>query len=311
MPIASGLTYIPVHTQTPVHYTVALPEAVPAARHRFNTPSGVKLSYYADDQTPGQPLVLIHSINAAASVFEMKPLFEHYQSQRPVYAPDLPGFGFSERSPRPYSPKLYANTINTFLEEIVGEAADVVALSLSSEFAARAAVERPELFRSLTVISPTGMRANTPTVPSEALYNFFTFPLWSKSLFDLLTIRASIRYFLNKNFATEAPDEMIEYAYAAAQQKGARHAPYYFVFGQLFTDDATEAFYKNLTIPGLVLYDRDPNTSFDKLPELLKENAHWQAQRISPTCGLPHWEKPDETFAALDAFWAGINTANA
>ncbi len=286
--------------------SIALPEAVAAPRHLFNTPSNVKLSYYADDQTPGHPLVLIHSINAAPSVFEVKPLFDHYQSRRPVYAPDLPGFGFSERNPRPYSPKLYANTIAAFLEGIVGEAADIIALSLSSEFAVQAALDRPDLVRSVTIISPTGMNATSPDIPSETLYKLFTFPLWSKSLYNLLVKRSTIRYYFNKNFEGEVPDEMIEYAYMTGKQKGARHAPYYFVSGQLFTRNATEVIYKKLALPGLVLYDQDPNVSFDKLPELLETNHHWQAVRIAPTKGLPHWDKPEETIAAIEAFWAEI-----
>ena len=43
-------------------------------------------------RTDTRPLLLLHSINASASAYEVKPLFEHYRQQRPVYAPDLPGF---------------------------------------------------------------------------------------------------------------------------------------------------------------------------------------------------------------------------
>src|SRR5512132_2211731 len=50
--------------------------------------SGV-LTYYVDRHATGRPLVLLHSINAAGSSYEMRPLFEHYMHQRPVYALDL------------------------------------------------------------------------------------------------------------------------------------------------------------------------------------------------------------------------------
>jgi len=35
----------------------------------------------------------------------------------------------------------------------------------------------------------------------------------------------------------------------------------------------------------------------------LKEQDNWQAVRISPTKGLPHWEQPEKTFNAMDAFF--------
>ena len=65
------------------------------------------MRYYADTRVSGKPLLLLHSMNAAPSSMEMKPLFEHYRQQRPVYAPDLPGFGQSERADRSYSPEFY------------------------------------------------------------------------------------------------------------------------------------------------------------------------------------------------------------
>ena len=39
----------------------------------------------------------------------------------------------------------------------LGRAADVMAVSLSCEFVARAAIETPERFRSVALISPTGL----------------------------------------------------------------------------------------------------------------------------------------------------------
>jgi pimeloyl-ACP methyl ester carboxylesterase len=106
------------------------------------------VAWYEDVRGEGVPLVLIHSVNAAASSYEMRPLFEHYRGRRPVYALDLPGFGKSERGRREYTPEVYGRALIDFVEtKTASRPADVVALSLSCEFAARAAVARPELFR--------------------------------------------------------------------------------------------------------------------------------------------------------------------
>ncbi|MEZ4717272.1 MAG: hypothetical protein R2851_14485 [Caldilineaceae bacterium] len=57
-----------------------------------------------------------------------------------------------------------------------------------------------------------------------------------------------------------------DYAYATSHQPGARHAPLYFLSGQLFTPDALNKLYAPLTVPTLILYDQDPNISFERLP---------------------------------------------
>src|SRR5947207_8832310 len=67
-----------------------MPPAIDAERRTFISPQAGMLSYYVDRKAVGRPLVLIHSINAAASAYEMKPIFDHYRGQRPVYALDLP-----------------------------------------------------------------------------------------------------------------------------------------------------------------------------------------------------------------------------
>lgn len=286
--------------------TAPLPKAIAAEQKSYISAQGGRVSYYVDQQPTGQPLLLIHSINAAPSAFEMKPLFNHYRTTRPVYAIDLPGFGFSERSQRVYSPALYINTMIEFLDRVVGQAADVIALSLGCEFAAMAAQARPDRFRSLTLITPTGLgqpRSISPST-SERIYKTVNFPLWNQALFDLLAVRPSISYFSGKSFAGPAPAEFIDYAYQTSHQPGARIAPYYFLSGQLFTWDVREKTYEKLTTPTLVLYDRDPNVQFDLLPQVLARNPNWRAERIIDTMGLPHWEKLPETTAALNAFWA-------
>ena len=289
-------------------YWAALPDAVSAPRRVLESRRAGRVSYYADTQAQGRPLVLVHSINAAPSAFEMRPLFEHFRSHRPVFAPDLPGFGFSDRSARRYSPELYADALTDFLAEVVREPADVVAFSLGSEFAARAALALPAAVTSLVVLSPTGFSKRS--LPSGDLsvrvHKALSLPYLSQGLFSLLTSRPSIRYFLGQAFVGQTPPEMVDYAYATAHQPGARYAPLYFLSGQLFTPNVAETLYAQLKLPALTLYDRDPNITFDLLPDLIAHHANWRAERITPTSGIPHWEKTAETVAAMERFWADL-----
>jgi len=301
------------YSRTQIDHKMSLPKAVDAEQRTYTGRlTARRISYYADTEGDGTPLVLVHSINAAGSAYEMKPIFEHYQGQRPVYVLELPGFGFSERSDTVYSWRLYTDSIIEFLTDVVGESADVIALSLGNEFAARAAHEHADLFRSLTMISPTGFTARENKVSSQrasedgnsnSVYDVFANPIWSQAFYDLLATRISIKYFLEQSFEGEPDKGLMDYGFVTCHQPGARYAPLYFISGQLFTSDIRQAIYEKLTIPVLVIYDRDNFVEFDTLPNLVNENDNWESVRITPTMGLPHFEKLSEVGNALDSFW--------
>ena len=304
-----------VYSKRFINHNFKLAGALEGDRLDYISKRAGRLSYYVDNTRKGTPLVLLHSINAASSAFEMRPLFDHYRQTRPVYVLDLPGFGLSERSDRLYSPQLYQDAVSDFLQDVVGEPADVVALSLSSEFAALTAVHDPELIRSLALISPTGFNPLKTSRMVELarqrgtqsnLYAGLAVPLWNRPLFDLITSRPSIQIFLNKSFEGLVPTSFVDYAYHTAHQPGAQYAPTYFLSGKLFTAAVRETVYKVVGQPVLVLYDRDPYTTFEMLPGLLREKENWQGVRITPTKGLPHWEQPEKTIQALEAFWSAL-----
>jgi alpha-beta hydrolase superfamily lysophospholipase len=95
-----------------------LPPALPAERREITGQSG-RLSYYVAGG--GRPLLLVHSINAACSAYEVRPIFERMQAGRRVFAVDLPGFGFSDRSARRYEVPLFVAAINDMLDTIAAE----------------------------------------------------------------------------------------------------------------------------------------------------------------------------------------------
>lgn len=281
--------------------------ALEAPLHHFRTRDSSRLAYYVERGGSGPPLVLLHSVNAAASSYEMRPLFDHYRGVRPVFALDLPGFGFSDRGPREYTPELYAAAITALLESEVRTPADVIALSLAGEFAARAAKERPDLFRSLALISPTGFSPGDRRANMRA-YRVLSSPLLSQPFYDLLVSQPSIRYFLKKSFNGPVDEGLARYAYKTSHRPDARFAPLQFLAGIPFTPKVLRTVYESVASPVLVLYDCDAYVSFDRLGLLTRSHPNWRAERIPGTRGLPHFDKPRETIEALERFWAEVNT---
>lgn len=285
-----------------VNHRQPLPPALNARRYTSATPLAGCLAFYADDAAPGRPLLLLHSINAAASSYEVRPIFDHFRGKRPVFALDLPGFGFSERSRREYSPEIFVQAI---LDFIVGElqsteAVDVVALSLSSEFTAIAAVEQPGAFGSLCFIAPTGFGSETAH-RSDSLYRAVSFPLWAQAFYDLLVTQASIRYFLRKVFAGPVDPGLERYDYLTSHQPGARYAPSQFVSGRLFTPEILD-YYAALSQPVLAFCNQSDFGLSIQLPAFCRGRSNWRMRCVEGTKAMPHFERQEETLAILEGF---------
>lgn len=290
-----------------------LPPAVSGDRREISRRAG-RLAYYVAGQGP--PMLLVHSINAAASAYEVRPIFEHVRARHRVFAVDLPGFGGSDRSPRPYRVPLFVDAIRDMVDVIgleVGEQPiDALAVSLSSEFVARAVTERPERFRSLAMVTPTGFdrRAEQWRRPPGAtrdmpwLHGFLTNPLWSQGLFDLLVSRRSVRFFLRKTFGSDAIDPgLLDYAYRTAHQPGAKNAPFAFVSGRLFSTDIRTV-YERLTLPVWLAHGTRGDFQDFSGGGWVHERANWTVRPFA-TGALPHFEQTDEFLAAYDDFLAG------
>jgi pimeloyl-ACP methyl ester carboxylesterase len=299
--------------------TSRLPPAVSGERREISTRAG-PLSYYVAGpvDADAQPLLLIHSVNAAGSAYEVRPLHEHYRTRRVVYSPDLPGFGFSDRSDRQYSPRLMTDAVLAMTDEIArrhGNApVDALALSLSSEFLARAASEAPQRFRSLALVSPTGFDRRAPwNGPPGSnrgrrwLYDVFTARLWSRGFYDLLTSRASVQFFLNKTWGSKKFDEgLLEYDLFTTRQPGARHAPYCFVSGFLFSADITRV-YQSLTLPVWMSHGVRGDFTDYSYKQSFADRPNWSFD-VFETGALPHFEALEAFVAKYDAFLERVKT---
>lgn len=268
----------------------------------------------------GPALLLVHSVNAAASAAEMRPLFDQYRKTHTVFAPDLPGFGFSERTDRIYNPRLMTDAVHFVSEQIrmrCGKAPiAAVALSLGCEFLARAAVEQPAYWGRLAFVSPTGLDGNQPrrgppgsTRATPWLHALLSARLWTQVLYRGLTKPAVIRYFLERSWGSKAIDETLwAYDVRSARQPGARFAPLHFLSGSLFSQDI-HSIYESMSQPVWMSHGVRGDFKDFRARRLIDSRGNWQTT-VFQTGALPYFEAPSEFFSAFDAFLGGRHAAD-
>lgn len=259
-----------------------------------------------------RPLLLMHSVNAAACAYEVKPLYDHYGATRPTYAFDLPGYGLSDRSDRPYTIRLMTDALLAVLAHIRsqhgGVPVDVVGVSLACEYVARAALEKPSAIGRVALVSPTGFMgrklfygAPGSSRGIEWARRLVSNPLWSSGLFNLLTRPGVIRYFLQRTFGSKTIDEGLwRYDVLTTRQPGAKHAPLYFLSAYLFSADINSV-YESLACPVWVSMATRGDFKHYQGRSTVSGRLNWQFH-VVPGGALPYFEEASSFIRKLDAF---------
>lgn len=250
-----------------------------------------------------KPLLFIHGVGAGTRSFMWRRNFEPLAANFRTYAPDLLGFGYSEKPAGvSYSADLYVELIADFIREVVGRPANVVASSLGAAFALRAADEHPQLVESLLLISPTG--ANNlnarPDIPGAAFYGLLHSPVLGASFYNAITSERSIRdyarnhLFYDKRLATP---RLIAHYYATSHQPGAQHALAAFLSGYLNTD--TRAAFARLRQNVTLVWGRQDHANpVEQADLLLRLNPRARLELFERCRMMPQEEYPDK-FNAL------------
>ncbi len=290
-----------------------LPPAVSGERFEFESPAGRLSAYVAGS---GAPLLLVHSINAAASAAEVRTLHKHHRATRTVFSIDMPGYGFAERSDRDYTPRLMTDALHAMAGQIRSRCGpvpiDALAVSLSCEYLARAAVEVPAQYRSVTLVSPTGLdghraRRGAPgsTRGLPWLYRMLRGPgsVWGGALFRGLTRPGVIRYFLERTWGGRGIDEELwRYGVLTTRQPGAEFAPLHFLSAGLFSADI-HTLYEQLAMPVWMCHgDRGDFTNY-RGQVIVQDRPNWQFS-VFPAGAMPYFELPDRFSARYDEFLA-------
>lgn len=267
------------------------------------TARGVRTRVLEAGEGNGPPLVLLHDF--MTSHLEFDDVIDDLAQRFHVIAPDLPGFGESEKP----SPARYAYGIETFSEataDLVAAfglgRASVIGHSMGGAVALTLAADHHELVQRLVLVDalcypfPLSLKARLPLIP--ILGSILFKQLYGRGLF-----RA---YFRDDVFShgAELPLERIDAFYDLFNAPSARESAYAVLCAVLDTR-AVVARVTRVRTPTLVVWGREDRIFPFTSGQRLVREVHGAQLEIMGTGHSPHEERPEDFVALVTQFLEG------
>lgn len=264
-----------------------------------------KVATTTEDELP--PLVFLHNFGGGASAYEWSKVYPAFASTYRVIAPDLIGWGQSAHPIRDYQVSDYLTTLCEFLSQVVDSPVPVVASSLTGALTVRLAIERPELFKALFLVCPSGFDDFGQGIGRRLPVNMIRTPGLSSLIYRVgATNDVAVRNFLAQFLFAKSErvsEEMVEAYLASAQQPNAEYAALAFLRGDLYFD--LPLYINQLTVPTVIVWGEAAQfTPVDLGRRLARLNpeAIQDFQVIADTGILPHLEKPEIVIGLLQRY---------
>lgn len=255
----------------------------------------------------GPPVVMVHGIGGGSSVFQ-------YRLNAPViadagyrvYAMDVLGFGRSSQPrQRTTQDDLVAQT-TSFLDEVVGEPAMLVANGLSAAHAIRIAAERPDLVAGLVLIAPTGYRSLDRPQNERRVqtYDILANPVVAELFTGLLVSDPAQRFFLLDAYEDPASltEEVLTTYDLNLRSENARFIVFSFISGSL-DQDVTDL-WPATTQPALLVWGTAPGfSSFEDAEEFVLARPDADLVLLRDSALLPNEERADAFNEMVLAFF--------
>lgn len=214
----------------------------------------MRLPTSSSDNLPN--LVFFHGFGGGSSAYEWSKVYPAFAAEYRTLAPDLIGWGRSEHPPRNYQVEDYITTLIEFLEKTCGSSTDVIASSLTGAIAIRAAIARPDLFKSLILTTPAGLSDFGEDYSRSFFAKIVSTPILDRLLYSTgIATDGGIRSFLEqRQFADSRRiyQEIVDAYLESASQPNAEYAALSFVRGDLCFD--LSLYVTELTTPTAIIW---------------------------------------------------------
>lgn len=177
----------------------------------------------------GEPVLLLHSLGPGHDGEQWREVAELLAESHSVYAPDLLGWGRSQRPAIAYDDSLYVRLVSDFIADVIGGPATVVAAGMSAAYAIQVALDEPRKIEALALVHPSGLDldADEPDLKDALLRKALQMPVFGTGALNLYTSRQAIRLHLEKDVFLD-PDQVseadVDRHYTSSHQPGAHRA---------------------------------------------------------------------------------------
>jgi pimeloyl-ACP methyl ester carboxylesterase len=173
----------------------------------------------------GSPVVLLHGGGVDSARLSWGQTIDPLAEGHRVFAPDLPGYGQSDKPDVLYSLDYYAQWLSELLDNLQLEQVSLVGLSLGGGIALNFTLQHPQRVSRLVLVSPYGIM---PRLAWQRLsYLYVHSPINEWSLWTLRQSRQMVRWTLLAGLISSPErlsDELVEEVYQAAREPDAGKA---------------------------------------------------------------------------------------
>lgn len=243
------------------------------------------------------PFVFLHSLGGGSSAYEWSKVYPAFAGTHRIIAPDLVGWGSSAHPPHDYTVDDYLAILTTLLEDVAQTPAIVAATSLTAGITLRLATQRPDLFRALCLVSPSGYGDFGQDYQRGLAAQLAGTPGLDRLIYTLGAANEfAIRSFLEQFLFAERSritDELVSAYLASAQAVNADYAALASLKGALCFD--LSRYMQPLTIPTLMIWgaeSRFNSPSVGQRLAALNPTAVTKFVAVPNSGVLPHLEHP-------------------
>ncbi|ADG06999.1 alpha/beta fold hydrolase [Kyrpidia tusciae] len=256
----------------------------------FETIGGYRTHYHEAGAGEGKPLLLIHGSGPGVSAWaNWRLVFPLLADDFQLYAPDLVGFGQTEKPRITYSVDVWVDHLIAFIEQKNLAPVSIIGNSLGGALALHIAHRRPEWIDKLILMGSAGIRFQL----TEGLDKVWGYEPSLENMRNLIRIFAYDQTMAEK-------DDLVEMRYKASIQEGA-HESYASMFPaprQRWVDELSlsEEALRSIDKPTLLIHGREDRvlpvaeTSWRLAQLLPRAEFHMFSQ-----CG--HWTQIEKTEA--------------
>lgn len=247
-------------------------------------------------------------MGGGSSAYEWSKVYPAFAATYRVLAPDLIGWGQSAHPVKEYRVSDYLTMLAEFIQ-VAQPPVSVVASSLTAALTIRLAIQQPQLFQTLFLVSPSGLNDFGLDYGRGLAARLAATPWLDRLIYTLgaaneLAVRNFLQQFLFVQ-SERISEELVAAYVASAQQPNAEYAALASLRGDLCFD--LSLYMEQLTVPTVIFWgEQSKFTDVEIGRRLAQLNSH-AIKAFQPLAGLgvlPHLELPGVVIGLLQHYLA-------